>query len=103
MRRNFEKRMNDNYEDSVRNDPQFERFFEALAQKQQYQILVHNLTDICWDLCCDFKPSVKLEGKVKTCLNNCVDRFVDTTVYIVNRMEKHHKFNLSELTENEHF
>lgn len=30
--------MNDNSEDSVLNDSQFERFFEELAQKQQYQL-----------------------------------------------------------------
>ena len=68
-------------------DSELKQFIEAETQRQQFQVLVHALTDKCWDLCVD-KPSNRLDGKAETCLNNCVDRFFDTSNFIVNRLEK---------------
>lgn len=48
---------------------------------------MHGLTERCWDLCVE-KPSTKLESKQQSCLVNCVQRFIDTTNYVVNRLEK---------------
>lgn len=52
-----------------------------------FQGLVHELTSICWETCMD-KPSPRLESKVHKCLVNCVERFIDTTNYITNRIER---------------
>ncbi|KAK7791895.1 hypothetical protein R5R35_005418 [Gryllus longicercus] len=68
-------------------DPQLQNFIEIETQKQRFQFLVHNLTERCWDVCID-KPSSRLETKVETCLANCVERFLDCTNFIVNRLEK---------------
>ncbi|EZA52716.1 Mitochondrial import inner membrane translocase subunit Tim8 A [Ooceraea biroi] len=64
-------------------------FFIILISKLQYlfQGLVHELTGICWETCMD-KPSPRLEPKVHKCLVNCVERFIDTTNYITNRIER---------------
>ena len=34
------------------------------------------------------KVSARLDGKTEGCLTNCVERFIDTTNFIVNRLEK---------------
>lgn len=34
------------------------------------------------------KPSLRLEPKVHKCFVNCVERFIDTTNYITNRIER---------------
>lgn len=52
-----------------------------------FQRLVHELTGICWETCMD-KPSLRLEPKVHKCFVNCVERFIDTTNYITNRIER---------------
>ena len=33
-------------------------------------------------------PGSKLDKKTETCLVNCVERFIDTSNYVVNRLEK---------------
>jgi len=52
-----------------------------------FQANVHQLTDQCWDACMD-KPSTKLDSRTQNCITYCVDRFLDATNFIVNRMEK---------------
>eukprot|EP00092_Neocalanus_flemingeri_P082718 GFUD01103678.1.p1 GENE.GFUD01103678.1~~GFUD01103678.1.p1 ORF type:complete len:119 (-),score=52.87 GFUD01103678.1:73-429(-) len=53
-------------------------------QKLQFMNQVHHLNETCWDLCVG-NPSSSLSGREETCLNNCVDRFIDTTLLITNR------------------
>ncbi|XP_031836157.1 mitochondrial import inner membrane translocase subunit Tim8 A-like [Nomia melanderi] len=68
-------------------DERFQAFIETEAKKQQFQELVYNLTDICWDICVD-EPSPRLSAKIEKCLVNCVERFIDTTNFITNRLER---------------
>eukprot|EP00061_Rhincodon_typus_P018143 g47195.t1 len=53
-------------------------------QKAQFQLKVHNFTDVCWEKCVE-KLSSRLDSRTEACLVNCVDRFVDTTLAITNR------------------
>ena len=68
-------------------DERFETFIQTEAKKQQFQGLVYNLTDICWEICVD-SPSSRLGPKIEKCLVNCVERFIDTTNFITNRLER---------------
>ncbi|XP_012252722.1 mitochondrial import inner membrane translocase subunit Tim8 A-like [Athalia rosae] len=68
-------------------DSQLQHFIEVETQKQRFQGLVHDLTDICWDTCID-KPSPRLESRTESCLHNCVERFIDTTNFVMNRLER---------------
>lgn len=43
------------------------------------------------------KPSARLEPKVQKCLVNCVERFIDTTNFITNRLERVASNSQSEL------
>eukprot|EP00092_Neocalanus_flemingeri_P082720 GFUD01103680.1.p1 GENE.GFUD01103680.1~~GFUD01103680.1.p1 ORF type:complete len:101 (-),score=45.58 GFUD01103680.1:73-375(-) len=58
--------------------------FSSGQQKLQFMNQVHKLNETCWDLCVG-NPSSSLSGREETCLNNCVDRFIDTTLLITNR------------------
>ncbi|CAG0893605.1 unnamed protein product [Darwinula stevensoni] len=49
--------------------------------------LVHNLTEQCWDVCMD-KPSSRLDSKTENCIVNCVERFIDTNTFVINRLDK---------------
>lgn len=68
-------------------DEQLQRFIEAETKRHQFQGIVHELTGICWETCMD-RPTPRLESKVHKCLVNCVERFIDTTNYITNRLER---------------
>ncbi|XP_076369659.1 translocase of inner membrane 8 [Tachypleus tridentatus] len=48
------------------------------------QLLVHQLTDVCWDKCID-KLGARLDGRTETCMINCVGRFIDTSLTIASR------------------
>ena len=66
-------------------DPQIQRLVEIETQKARFQALVHNLTDICWEKCID-RPAARLDSRAETCIVNCVERFIDTSNYVVNRL-----------------
>lgn len=68
-------------------DPILQRQLMAESEKAKFQLLVHNLTETCWDKCVD-KPSSRLDSKTETCLHNCVQRFIDSSNFIINRLEE---------------
>lgn len=37
--------------------------------------------DVCWEKC----QSDKVDSKTETCLSNCVNRFIDVSLFITNR------------------
>ena len=45
---------------------------------------LHKLNELCWDTCIR-APSSSLTSRDNTCLTNCVNRFIDTTLFITNR------------------
>ena len=68
-------------------DPEMQRFIQLESQKAQMNVRVHTFTDICWDKCMD-KLGTTMDGRSERCLVNCVERFLDTTNFIINRLEK---------------
>ena len=66
-------------------DPQLASFIEQENQKQRFQSVVHTLTEQCWDLCAP-SISTRLDGRSETCLANCVERFIDASNYIINKL-----------------
>ncbi|XP_003740259.1 mitochondrial import inner membrane translocase subunit Tim8 [Galendromus occidentalis] len=65
-------------------DRELEERLRVEQQKAQLQARIHSLTDMCWDKCMD-KPSTRLDDRTETCLTNCVERFLDTSVAIATR------------------
>ncbi|XP_071087595.1 mitochondrial import inner membrane translocase subunit Tim8 B-like [Haliotis cracherodii] len=68
-------------------DPELASFIQMESQKAQLQSQIHKLSDICWDTCMD-KPRDKLDGRTETCMKNCVERFIDTSLQITNRFQQ---------------
>lgn len=71
-------------------DAELKQFIAMETQKAKFQQQVHNFTDQCWDKCVD-KPGSKLDSRTETCLVNCVERFIDTTLNIANRFQTMHQ------------
>ncbi|XP_013884737.1 mitochondrial import inner membrane translocase subunit Tim8 B [Austrofundulus limnaeus] len=63
---------------------ELQKMIEIEQHKAQFQAQVHNFTDVCWDKCVD-SPGSRLDHRTETCLVNCVERFIDTTLSITNR------------------
>lgn len=62
----------------------------VFTQKQRFQQLVHQMTELCWEKCMD-KPGPKLDSRAEACFVNCVERFIDTSQFILNRLEQTQK------------
>lgn len=66
-------------------DPELQRLMMIELQKAQFNKNVHSLTDACWDKCVD-KIYHKPDSKTDKCVANCVDRFLDTSYFIANKL-----------------
>nr|ACO08268.1 Mitochondrial import inner membrane translocase subunit Tim8 A [Oncorhynchus mykiss] len=75
-------------------DPQLQQFIEIEPQKQRFQQLVHQMTEACWEKCMD-KPGPKLDSRTEICFANCVERFIDTSQFILNRLEQTQRSKVS--------
>lgn len=65
-------------------DSELQEFLMVEKQKAQFQAQIHEFNDFCWEKCVE-KPGTKLDSRTETCLNNCVDRFIDVSLLITNR------------------
>ncbi|KAK6626381.1 Mitochondrial import inner membrane translocase subunit tim8 [Polyplax serrata] len=66
-------------------DQELQDFLMLEKQKAQFNAQIHEFNDFCWEKCFNDKPKSKLDTKTETCLNNCVDRFIDVSLLITNR------------------
>ncbi|TMW53416.1 hypothetical protein DOY81_001538 [Sarcophaga bullata] len=65
-------------------DKELQEFLLIEKQKAQVNAQIHEFNEICWDKCIG-KPGSKLDSATETCLSNCVDRFIDTSLLITQR------------------
>uniref|UniRef100_A0A670KK90 Mitochondrial import inner membrane translocase subunit n=2 Tax=Podarcis TaxID=42163 RepID=A0A670KK90_PODMU len=63
---------------------ELQRLVAVEEQRARLAAQVHNFMEVCWEKCVD-KPGSKLDSRTETCLANCVNRFIDTTLSITNR------------------
>lgn len=62
-------------------------FIQEENQKAAVQQIIGKLTETCWDKCMG-KPGTKLSSWESDCLTNCAERFLDTSIFIVEKMQK---------------
>ena len=67
-------------------DPEMQRFIEMETQKAKFQANVHTFTDMCWEKCMPDRVGARMESKQEKCISNCVERFIDVTNFVVNRL-----------------
>ena len=54
-------------------------------QKAVIQAAISKLTETCFDKCVQ-KPGNKLDSSEANCIGNCAGRYLDSSVFVVNRM-----------------
>ncbi|KAJ9106249.1 Mitochondrial import inner membrane translocase subunit tim8 [Naganishia friedmannii] len=64
------------------------QFLEQEQSKAKMQASIHELTDKCWNTCITGSLSGKFSRPEASCLENCVDRFLDTSLFIVKQIEQ---------------
>ncbi|KAJ1942420.1 Mitochondrial import inner membrane translocase subunit tim8 [Linderina pennispora] len=62
-------------------------FVEQESAKMQLQSNIHEFTGQCWETCIKDARSNQLDSGEKSCMENCVGRFIDTSVFIVKRLQ----------------
>ncbi|TGZ69240.1 hypothetical protein CRM22_003845 [Opisthorchis felineus] len=68
-------------------DAELQTFVQMLQQRAGFQSRISHLTSICWDKCVSGYPAAKMDGKKETCLQNCVDRYMDVSVLLRTRFQ----------------
>ncbi|KAF2860933.1 hypothetical protein K470DRAFT_216206 [Piedraia hortae CBS 480.64] len=67
---------------------ELEKFVRGATQKAKLQENIHRVTDICFRKCIITNISApKLDRNEEPCLQNCVDRFLDTSGLIISQLE----------------
>ncbi|KZF21329.1 hypothetical protein L228DRAFT_269712 [Xylona heveae TC161] len=73
---------------SDREKQELQAFVANESQKARIQQSVHSLTDICWTKCITGKiAGGKLDRTEETCVQNCVDRFMDANMTVLKHLE----------------
>ncbi|KAI6134017.1 Tim10/DDP family zinc finger-domain-containing protein [Pisolithus croceorrhizus] len=49
---------------------------------------IRNLTGMCWDKCITSTPGSRFARGEESCLSNCVERFLDTSIFIVTQVQR---------------
>ncbi|KAI4528692.1 hypothetical protein K523DRAFT_232116 [Schizophyllum commune Tattone D] len=74
--------------------------FDAATQKELQEFLekeqatarmnqsIHTFTKMCWKKCMTSTPSTRLSSSEQSCLQNCVDRFLDSSLFMVKKIEE---------------
>ena len=64
---------------------ELQQFMETENQKAVIQAAISKLTETCFDKCVT-KPGAKLDSSEANCIANCAGRYLDSSVFVVNRM-----------------
>ena len=64
---------------------ELQHFMETENQKAVIQQAISKLTETCFDKCVQ-KPGNKLDSTEANCIANCAGRYLDSSVFVVNRM-----------------
>ncbi|CAH02107.1 Tim8 [Kluyveromyces lactis] len=62
-------------------------FLESENSKQKVQMSIHQFTNLCFKNCISNVQNADLSSQEEQCLNNCVNRFLDTNIRIVKGLQ----------------
>ncbi|KAF8528135.1 Tim10/DDP family zinc finger protein, partial [Hysterangium stoloniferum] len=60
---------------------------ETHQVQARFQNKVHELTSMCWDKCITTVSGNGFTRGESDCLTNCVDRFLDTSMFLVKTLK----------------
>ncbi|KAF8338169.1 Tim10/DDP family zinc finger-domain-containing protein [Cantharellus anzutake] len=66
---------------------ELQKFLQEEQKRERVQQTVQSLTSACWDKCITGSVSTRFARGEEKCLVNCVGRFLDTSLHMVNRLE----------------
>ena len=72
-------------EPDERQTRELQAFMETENQKAVIQAAISKLTETCFDKCVK-QPGNKLDSSEANCIANCAGRYLDSSVFVVNRM-----------------
>ncbi|KIY65511.1 hypothetical protein CYLTODRAFT_456240 [Cylindrobasidium torrendii FP15055 ss-10] len=76
-------------------DPATQRELDAFLRREQaaakVQSTIHTLSGLCWDKCIKSTPSNKFSSSEASCLTNCVDRWMDTSKFLIQNLQEKQK------------
>ena len=68
-------------------DPKMQSFITRASQMEQLNSVIQELTSRCWNTCvADSKISKSLNARTESCIENCVERFVDANKVIIDHL-----------------
>ncbi|KAJ1619387.1 Tim10/DDP family zinc finger protein [Pavlovales sp. CCMP2436] len=62
-----------------------QQFLEMENQKAVIQAAIGKLSEVCFEKCV-VKPGNKLDATEASCISNCAGRYLDTSMFMMNRM-----------------
>ncbi|KAF7789900.1 hypothetical protein EIP86_000848 [Pleurotus ostreatoroseus] len=66
---------------------ELETFLENEQAQSRLNSSIHMFTSMCWDKCITSTPSTRFARGEESCLANCVERFLDTSLFMVRKIE----------------
>ncbi|TFY64205.1 hypothetical protein EVG20_g6024 [Dentipellis fragilis] len=75
----------DNFDEATQNE--LRTFIDREQAQARIAQSIHTMTSRCWDKCVTGTPSTRFSRGEESCLANCVDRFLDTSLYLVKQLE----------------
>ncbi|KAI0067915.1 hypothetical protein BV25DRAFT_1847290 [Artomyces pyxidatus] len=80
------------YPPNPTNRPDRQRELQGFMEREQAQARmqqsIHNFTSMCWDKCITGTPSTRFSSSEQNCLQNCVERFLDTSLFMIRKIEE---------------
>ncbi|EPQ29060.1 uncharacterized protein PFL1_03349 [Pseudozyma flocculosa PF-1] len=67
---------------------ELQAFLDSEQAKARVQSSIHQFTDRCWDQCIKSSIGASFGRGEEACLSNCVERFLDTSLFIVKKLEE---------------
>ncbi|AET39931.1 protein transporter TIM8 Ecym_5155 [Eremothecium cymbalariae DBVPG len=62
-------------------------FLQAEHSKQKVQMSIHQFTNMCFKQCISSINNAELSSQEDLCLKNCVNRFLDTNIRVVQSLK----------------
>ncbi|CCM00887.1 uncharacterized protein FIBRA_02933 [Fibroporia radiculosa] len=80
--------MADNMKFDESTQKELAKFVETEQAQARLHSTIHMMTGMCWDKCVTGTPSTRFSRSEESCLANCVDRFLDTSLFMVKKIEE---------------
>lgn len=74
--------------EGLEGDKELQEFLMKEQQQEIFRTAISKMTDTCWEKCFPGAPSKSLDGKTENCITNCVERFIDTSLHLTQRMQQ---------------